>query len=244
VWDRNYDRIFGAKSAGEAAKAIRDLPKNIAKDIVDVSPTELASTTLAAGTLAAIRGGIHKMPVKDNGFTRDWAANALGYAVFFDLNGRLFDAFSRSHAAKKGLQPAEAADAMPELALKNDKTHDSFSKVLFRNAGSVLGAAVPYILVQRYANRKTGGLDPNKSYEQNLKAVLAAFEIPFAVFTVGIEGWQRGYDKLTGYKPLVEELEVKYRDDKKKPPQREVLSHAAMVDKSRASSSQTLTVSA
>jgi hypothetical protein len=197
IWNLNYDRIFGAKSAAEAADAISNLPGNIAHDAATILPSELASTATTAIVLSSIRTGIKnyeepgvRHPVGKN-FTNDWLANSLGYAAFFEANDRLYSVFNKKHfngQYKDGTLPEEGT---------NTFTKDTPARLAFRNVGSVFMAALPFIAMQRHANFKTGNYNPAKnSYMKDVGIGLKAWVLPFAALTGGMELWQKNYDKL------------------------------------------------
>jgi hypothetical protein len=189
--ERNYDRIFGAETKEDAEEAVKNLPSNIVADYKQIVPREFCSTGPAAITLAAIRSGINNPPGTANTFRRDYVANSLGYAAFFDLTGRLYDSQSPKDLTKLK-RDVDEMDANPD---------DTPGKIVIRNAGAAIVAAVPYMIAQRAANRWTGGTQNNKLYLKNVAAVDAAFIVPFAIYTMGMDAWKMGYDKFTGLKP-------------------------------------------
>lgn len=206
IWNNNYDRIFRANSADEAVAAIRDLPKNMVKDATDIGPRELSATGLAAVTLGAVRSGLSTPTPLTH--MREYSANALGYAAFFPVTDALYKGFEGRQKSKEADAEDLDAEHGKEVAIS---TTDTFSKVVFRNAASVFIAAVPYIWAQRkmsYTNPKWGRnyaplktpegsvISKNDTYLKNLGICLAAFDIPFAIFTSGIELYQRAWDKL------------------------------------------------
>jgi hypothetical protein len=221
VWQNNYDRIFGAKTADEAADAIGNLPVNAMRDATHIVLSELAATGLSAITLAAIRTGLKTPeppgilhPVGKN-YVNDYLANALGYTVFFEASDRLYSVFNKNHfngQYKGGTLPEDVNQQREKAShAKYDTfTEDSPLRVVFRNGASVFVAALPYIALQRLANSKTGNYQPGKNsyWKDVLHVGTKSWEIPFAVFTVGIEGFQRAYDKL------FKKLEEKHANEK------------------------------
>jgi hypothetical protein len=207
LWNASYDRIFGAQSPDEAAEAISALPANIAHDAVAIVPSEFAASGLSAITLAAVRGslktpeppmvnGVAKKWAVGEHYANDWLANSLGYTVFFEASDRLYSAFNPKHPNGQYTNGTVPDDGKPDT--KYDSfTDDTPARVAFRNGASVFMAALPFIAMQRFANFKTGGYNPAKnSYLTDVKHGLLAWELPFAVFTSGVELWQRNYDKL------------------------------------------------
>lgn len=209
AWMASYDRIFNAQSKEEAADVIAHLPGQVANDLVHIVPSEFAATGLSAGILAGIRGGL-KTPEpfgsqKNNWkqfvelYPNDLTANVAGYAAFFEATDRLYSVFNHTHpngAFVNGTVP-QSSDQDPVQKRHGTFTNDTPARLVFRNVGSVAVAAIPYIALQRYANMKTGNYNPPKNgYLKDVAIGLASWEIPFAVFTSGIELYQKKYDAL------------------------------------------------
>lgn len=133
----------------------------------------------------------------------DYFANAAGYAAFFEVSDRLYSVFSKNHkngVYHKGTLPGACNDDQEkqEAATPYDRLNgDTPARLLFRNVAAVFAATLPFIAVQRFANMKTGNYNNKKnSYMKDVGVGMASWEPSFAVFTAGIEGWQRGYDGL------------------------------------------------
>jgi len=215
LWQRNYDRIFAkSEDASKAIDAIANLPGNIASDLKEILPSEIAGTAIAAFPLAAVKMGF-KNPepapgtLKGNfaqagaGLLNDWGASIPAYTVFFETNDRLYDDFSKGkdspdyYSNLRGVaEPASKDKAAAAPKKWGFFTEDGFGRILFRRVTSIALGLAPFIAGQRYA--KAAGYEVNLDKNGFFNNVFNEYVsyLPFVGFTVGSELASKGYDKL------------------------------------------------
>lgn len=217
---RNYDRIFGDKSAHDNAVAFHDLPRNIFNDLKEIAPVEFPATCIAAIPLVTARNAFGGAAQPST--MRDIIGCVPAYTVFFEATERLYSGFANDQSALHGIY--KEAQPTPKSADPKDRkpyaefTEDTPVRLAFRKLPAVALGIAPYIALNRraYLNQAKelvgeekatvplGGMQTadnealglkrdtfRSAYNKEIKPFLM-----FPAYTVISEAWMSNYDKL------------------------------------------------
>ena len=194
IYDRNYDRIVNAGSAEDSAKAICNLPSNIAHDASELFAPEFAATSLASVPLVGIQKALH--PTGFDGHSlKHTLARIPAYTAFFETTERVFNDFEHQGGYPENEHSRPYGD--------NPLTRDGIVRILLRQAGGVAVGILPYTMMQHGLYRRPhpeGGVMAMNVARDNWKQAFKMEWQPYATFAstfVGADFYRNEiYDKL------------------------------------------------
>ena len=147
MFQRSYDRIFSHEDAKGTAEELRNLPKNVLADAIDILPSEAAATAVSSVPLAAIPKATKEVFPSGPGdrfskkFVTNLAGKAAAYPVFFALNNSLYDTIT------EGKDSAEYYKAIQQRKdpAKLDRKHRGIGELAFDVVTDMV-ASVPWAL--------------------------------------------------------------------------------------------------